>query len=138
MSKKKLVRCHLRSPGEASYARYVPLTEFKLWRYFITNAHGKIVDGENISLWMDVDSFSGNPGFQGRPTVEVTRVQVEYWDEAKETTTHSERYFPSADYPAIKEIFLGHYPEKINGDHPVSKRRVTETNGYYLLPPSTR
>ena len=134
---KKLVRCHLRSPGEAPYARYVPLTEFKLWRYFITNAHGKIVDGENISLWMDVESFEDNPGLVSRPTEAVTRVRVEYWDEAKETTSHAERYFPSSDYAAIRDIFLEHYPEKVNGDHLSSKRRVTETNGYYLLPPST-
>lgn len=135
--RKKLVRCQLRSPGGAPYTRFVPLIEFKLWQYFISHAHGKIVEGENISLWLDAESFRSNSALEGRPTESVLRVRVEYWDEAKQTTSHAVRYFPSDDYDCFREVFLEHYPEGASDDRLASKRRVTETGGYFLLPPAT-
>ena len=64
MTRIKIVKCTLRSPGEAPTARFVPLREFQLWKYYITHSHDKIVDGEEISIWVDAESYSEQPPVQ--------------------------------------------------------------------------
>ena len=53
MTRIKMVKCALRSPGEAPAARFVPLREFSLWKYYMTHAYDKIVDREEVSIWVD-------------------------------------------------------------------------------------
>ena len=78
MTKIKMVRCTLRSPGEAPAARFVPLREFQLWKYYMTHAHEKIVEGEEISIWVDADSYAEQPPAQARPLEAVVRVDL-WW-----------------------------------------------------------
>lgn len=134
MSKKKLVRCLLRSPGEAPYTKYVPLSEFKLWKYYMKNAHGKIIEGEDVSVWLDSASFDEAVSNGARPVESVTRISVEYWDAAEQTTNQVERFFPSDGYDDIRETFLTHYPDRSEDGKSIAQRRVSETEGYYLLP----
>src|SRR3989304_10570761 len=67
MTKIKMVKCMLRSPGEAPAVRYVPLREFQLWRYYMTHPHEKIVAGQEKSVWVDALSYSEQPPAQARP-----------------------------------------------------------------------
>ena len=53
MARIKMVKCTLRSPGEAPAPRFVSLREFRLWKYYMTHAYDKIVDGEEISIWVE-------------------------------------------------------------------------------------
>jgi len=135
MAKIKMVRCTLRSPGEAPAPRFVPLREFRLWKYYMTHAHDKIVEGEEISIWVDAESYSEQPPTQARPLEAVVRVDLQYWDKELNTATLVQRYFPLDDYDTIKDVFLGHFP-----DHPdpsgrtLARKRITETRGYYLHP----
>lgn len=135
MAKIKMVKCTLRSPGEAPAPRFVPLREFRLWKYYMSNAHNKIVEGEEISIWVDAESYSEQPPTQARPLEAVVRVDLQYWDKELNTATLIQRYFPLDDYDTIKDVFLGHFP-----DHPdssgrmLTRKRITETRGYYLHP----
>ena len=135
MTKIKMVKCTLRSPGEAPGARFVPLREFQLWKYYMTHAHEKIVDGEEISIWVDAESYGEQPPTQARPLEAVVRVDLQYWDQELSTATFIQRYFPLDDFDTIRDTFLLHFP-----DHPatagskLARRRITETKGYYLHP----
>ena len=135
MAKIKLVKCTLRSPGDAPGARFVPLREFRLWKYYMTHAHQKIVDAEEISVWVDAESYGEQPPTQARPLEAVMRVDLQYWDQDLNTATHIQRYFPLDDYDTIRDLFLEHFP-----DHPpaegrtLASKKVTETRGYYLHP----
>lgn len=135
MAKIKMVKCMIRSPGEAPAVRFVPLREFQLWRYFMTHAHGKIVEGSEISIWVDAQSYAEQPPEQARPLEAVVRIDVQYWDQDFNTANLVQRFFPLEDYDIIKETFLRHYH-----DHPapdgrtVARKRVTEIRGYYLHP----
>ena len=135
MTKIKMVKCTLRSPGEAPTARFVPLREFRLWKYYMTHAHEKIVDGEEISIWVDAESYSAQPPTQARPLEAVVRVDLQYWNQELNTATLIQRYFPLDDYDTIRDAFLQHFP-----DHPapagsrLARKRITETRGYYLHP----
>jgi len=135
MTKVKMVRCNLRAPGEAPAPRFIPLREFQLWKYYMVHAHDKIIESEEISLWVDADSYGEQPPVQARPLEAVLRVDLQYWDQGLNTATLIQRYFLLEDYDTIRDVFLGHFP-----DHPpsegrsVSTKRLTETRGYYLLP----
>jgi hypothetical protein len=135
MTKIKVVKCMLRSPGEAPGLRYIPLREFQLWRYYMTHAHEKIVEGQEISVWVDARSYSERPPAQARPLESVLRVDLQYWDPNLRTGALVQRFFPEEDYRSIREIFLGHYPNAPSPDgRGVVKKRINETRGYYIQP----
>lgn len=135
MSKIKMVKCTLRSPGEAPAARFVPLREFHLWKYYMTHVHEKIVDGEEISIWVDAQSYGEQPPTQARPLEAVVRIDLQYWDQGLNTATFIQRYFPLDDYDTIRDTFLRHFPDRpASAGTKLAKKRVTETRGYYLHP----
>lgn len=135
MTKIKMVKCTLRSPGEAPAARFVPLREFQLWKYYMTHAHEKIVEGEEISIWVDAESYGEQPPTQARPLEAVVRVDLQYWDQSLNTATLIQRYFPLDDYDTIKGPFLEHFPDQqAPAGSKLARKRVTETRGYYLHP----
>ncbi len=135
MAKIKVVKCMLRSPGEAPAVRYVPLREFQLWRYYMTHAHQKIVEGQEISIWVDARSYSEKPPAQARPLESVLRIDLQYWDRSLHTAALVQRFFPEEEYGAIRDVFLGHYPDVLFPDgRRVISKRFAETRGYYIQP----
>ncbi len=135
MAKVKLVKCYLRSPGEAPSLRFVPLREFFLWKYYMTHHHQKIVEGEEVSLWIDAESYSSAPPEQARPLEPVVRVDLQYWDTRRQTASLVQRYFPVEDYAQIRDVFLSHFPDATGpGRRPLSRRRLQETKGYFIRP----
>ena len=130
MARIKMVKCTLRSPGEAPAPRFVPLREFRLWKYYMTHAHDKIVDGEEISIWVDAESYSEQPPAQARPLEAVIRLGLQYWDQSMNTAAFSQRYFPFEDYDTIRDVFLQHYPDHPNPDgRTVGRKKITENPG---------
>jgi hypothetical protein len=134
MAKIKMVKCTLRSPGDAPAARFVPLREFRLWKYYMTHAHQKIVDGEEISVWIDAESYGEQPPTQARPLEAVMRVDLQYWDQSLNTATLIQRFFPLDDYDTIRDLFLEHFPDTLPEGRTLPSKRVTETRGYYVHP----
>lgn len=133
MAKIKMVKCMLRSPGEAPAARFIPFREYQLWKYYMIHAHEKIVESEEISFWVDALTYSEQPPAQARPLEGVVRVELQYWDRTMNTAAMAQRYFPLDDYESIRDVFLGHYPDD-GGGTALPKKRVTETRGYYVNP----
>ena len=121
--------------------RFVPLREFRLWKYYMTNAHEKIVEGEEISIWVDAESYAEQPPAQARPLEAVVRIDLQYWDNALNTAAFTQRYFPLDEYHSIREVFLKHFPDQPTSDgRTIARKKVTEIRGYYLHPrlPSVR
>ncbi len=135
MTRVKMVRCKLRAPGEAPAPRFIPLREFKLWKYYMTHAHDKIVESEEISIWVEADTYEEEPPTDSRPLEAVLRVNLQYWDRGINTATHIQRYFLLEDYDTIRDVFLSHFPDHPGADgRAFATKRLTETRGYYLLP----
>ena len=140
MPRVRIVRCYLRSPGEAPSVRFVPLREFYLWKYYMTHHHGKIVEGDETSHWVDVDTYGAKPPTQARPLEAVIRIDLQYWDSRRATAALVQRYFPRDEYDSIRDVFLGHFPDySTPSGRPVMRRRMQEIDGYYIHPliPST-
>jgi hypothetical protein len=135
MTKIKMVKCLLRSPGDAPAVRFIPLKEFQIWKYYMTHAHEKIVEGEEVSVWIDARSYAEQPPAQARPLESVLRIDLQYWDSQLHTVAMIQRYFPLDQYISIREVFLRHYPDVASPDGPgVIRRRFVETRGYYIQP----
>ena len=135
MSTIKMVRCNLRAPGEAPAARFIPLREFRLWKYYMVHAHDKIIEAEEISIWVDAETYEEDAPGEKRPTEAVVRVDLQYWDQGLNTATNIQRFFPLDDYDTIRDVFLGHFPDQPTPDgRTVANKRLTETRGYYLHP----
>lgn len=134
MAKVKMVKCMLRSPGEAPALRFVPLREFQLWKYYMTHAHEKIIEGHEISVWVDALSYGEKPPVQARPLEAVLRVDVQYWDPALHTAGFVQRFFPADEYNEFRDTFLQHYPDAPAVDGRTMRKRVAEVRGYYIHP----
>lgn len=135
MARVKLVKCYLRSPGGAPSIRFVPLREFNLWRYYMMQRHRKIVEGDEVSVWVDADTYGSTPPRQARPLEHVVRVDLEYWDATKQMVTPVQRYFPMEEYDGIREVFIRHYPDAAGpSGRPVSQKRIQEIRGYFIRP----
>jgi hypothetical protein len=135
MTRIKMVKCMLRSPGDAPAVRYVPLREYQLWRYYMTHAHEKIVEGHEISIWVDARSYAEQPPAQARPLESVLRVDLQYWDPALNTAALIQRFFPLDEYDNFRDAFLKHFPDPPSPDgRSVMRKRVMEVRGYYIQP----
>jgi hypothetical protein len=101
----------------------------------MTQRHGKIVEGEEFSMWVDSRSYGASPPRQPRPLETVVRVDLSYWDASRDVVTPVERYFPFDEYGQFRETFLSHYPETRAPDgRPLAKRSAQEIEGYYISP----
>ena len=110
MARLRMVRCFLRSPGEAPSLRFVPRREFFLWKYFMTHRHGKIVEGEENSIWVDAETYGMAPPAQAMPLEPVVRVDLQHWEARRKEASIVQRYFPAEEYDSIRDIYetLGH------------------------------
>jgi hypothetical protein len=135
MARVRIVRCYLRSPGEAPSLRFVPLREFNLWKYYMTHHHGKIVEGGETSYWVDAETYGSAPPQQARPLEPVVRVDLQYWDQSHQTANLVQRFFPLEEYDIIRDVFLRHFPDQeTSTGRPVMRRRVSEVRGYFIRP----
>ena len=135
MARVRIVRCFLRSPGEAPSLRFIPLREFNLWKYYMTHHHGKIVEGGETSYWVDAETYSSAPPRQARPLESVIRVDLQFWDESHKTANLVQRFFPFEEYDVIKNVFLSHFPDQEpSTGRPALRRRVKEVRGYFISP----
>jgi hypothetical protein len=111
------------------------LREFFLWKYYMTHHHGKIVEGDETSHWVDAETYAAAPPHQARPLEPVVRVDLQYWDAHRRRPGLVQRYFPLEEYGAIRDVFLSHFPDNSNAKGPpVLRRRVRELSGYYIHP----
>ncbi len=110
MASQKLVRCEIRKAGSDSEAtvRYVPLEIFGLWEFLMRVKHQFDVSRTVASLWIDVDE---NPeaAYGENQYERVTEVQLLRYSERDGMFGRVSRYFPTAEYPRLKELLLRHY-----------------------------
>lgn len=121
-----LVRCRLDGPEAAlaSSLRFVPLSEFELWRFLMETRHRRRVTVEAVSLWMAEEAAVWNSGFAPEELEPVLRVQIEL-PGPHGFRVPVERFFPAETYPRAQEALLSHIPG--GGSAP-----VTATPGYFL------
>jgi hypothetical protein len=109
MASQKLVRCEIKRPGGgAGTVRYVPLEIFGLWEFLMRQKHQFEVSASVASLWIDVDE---NPevAYGENQYERVTEVTLLRYSDADGMFSKVARYFPTDEYPALKNLLLKHY-----------------------------
>lgn len=122
-----MVRCRLDGPERESPAslRYIPLSEFELWRHLMETRHGRWVTVEDVSLWISEQSAWWNSGYAPDSLEPVLRVRFERPGPAG-VPIPIERFFPAETYPQAQEALLSHF------DDPSRPRRLSAMPGYFV------
>jgi hypothetical protein len=125
-----LVRCRLdgREAGAASAIRYVPLTEFGLWRHLMETRHRRRVRVEAVSIWVsDEAALRVDDQMAVEDLEPVLSVRVEL-SGPRGVAECVQRFFPAETYPQARAALLSHY------DGERRPRQVVTTPGYFLPP----
>jgi hypothetical protein len=127
-----IVRCRLSVESEEATAtlRYVPLSEFGLWKHLMESKHHRAVSVESLSIWIAEDAARWNSGFQAEDLEPVLRVRLDVSGPAG-VSIPVERYFPAETYPLAQEALLRHF------QGPSKPERMVATPGYFV-PASTQ
>ena len=131
MASQKLVRCEIRRPvstGDAT-VRYVPLEIFGLWEFLMRTKHRFDVTQTVASLWIDVNE-SPEAAYGENQYERVTEVELLRYSDRDGMFSRVNRYFPTSDYPALKELLLRHYEGA--SDPTAPQLQIKERQGIWI------
>jgi hypothetical protein len=122
-----IVRCRLSGEYDEATAnlRFVPLSEFELWKHLMETRHQRQVSVDAVSIWIPEDAARWNSGFQPEDLEPVLRVHLDV-SGPNGVCIPVERYFPAETYPLAQEALLRHF------QGPSRPERVVATPGYFV------
>lgn len=131
MASQKLVRCEIRKPEATGTAtvRFVPLEIFGLWEFLMRNKHRFEVNRSVASLWIDVEE-TPEAAYGENQYERVTEVQLLRYSEQDGMFSRVSRYFPTSEYPVLKELLLRHY-ESVS-DPSAPQLQLKEREGIWI------
>ncbi len=131
MASQKLVRCEIRRSDAAEDAtvRYVPLEIFGLWEFLMRNKHRFEVRRSVASLWIDVDE-TPEAAYGENQYERVTEVELLRYSDRDGMFSRVSRYFPTVEYPQLKELLLRHYESVSNPSAP--QLQIKERPGIWI------
>jgi hypothetical protein len=122
-----LVRCRLDGSEESSNLRYVPASEFDLWRHFMSTQHGRPVMVDEVSVWLPESPAILEANIDVEKLEPVLRVRFEKpAPEGSSTIVPVVRFLSLETYPEAKEALLGHFDADCRGT-------LEETPGYFVV-----
>ena len=123
-----LVRCRLggQDETESTAVRYVPLSEFELWRHLMETRHRRPVRVESVSVWVSEEAARSN-GLTADDLEPVVRLRLELPGPVG-VPVSVERYIPVETYPEAREVLLSHF----GGSR--RPQRVLAGAGYFVPP----
>ena len=131
MASQKLVRCEIRrsEAAEDATVRYVPLEIFGLWEFLMRNKHRFEVRRSVASLWIDVDE-TPEAAYGENQYERVTEVELLRYSDRDGMFSRVSRYFPTVEYPQLKELLLRHYESVSNPSAP--QLQIKERPGIWI------
>ena len=123
-----MVRCRLDGLDEGMTLRYVPLSEFELWRHLMETRHQREIRIEAVSVWLSEEAARWNSGFLAEDLEPVLRIHLEL-PGPEGTLRPVDRYFAAETYPTAQEALLSHFEGRPRG--------IVATPGYFV-PPAAR
>ena len=109
MATQKLVRCEIRrAESDASSVRFVPLEIYGLWEHLMRTKHQFEVTSNISSLWIDVDE-NPDAAYGENKYERVTEVTLLRYSAKDGMFDRVNRYFPTEEYPQLKNLLLRHY-----------------------------
>ena len=131
MSSQKLVRCEIRKRGSEGQpsVRFVPLEIYGLWEFLMRTKHQFEVVRSVASLWIDVNE-TPEAAYGENAYERVTEVTLLRYSERDGMFGRINRFFPSEEYPALKDLLLRHYEGVAEPGEPGAQ--VKERQGIWI------
>lgn len=127
-----MVRCHLDGSEASRNVRYVPASEFELWRHFMASQYGRPVTVDEVSVWLPEDPAILDDDVDVEKLQPVLRVRFEKpAPEGAPTIVPVVRFLPTETYPEAKEALLGHFDQDC-------RKSLEETPGYFVTGTDSR
>ncbi len=106
-----MARCRLDAleQGIPDSLRFVPLSEFDLWRHLMETRHGRRVLLESVSVWMPEGPGLSEHGLEFEDLEPVVRVHFDRPGPFG-IPVPVERFFPAETYPRARAALLSHWP----------------------------
>lgn len=122
-----MARCRLDGPDREvpDSLRFVPLSEFDLWRHLMETRHGRRVLLESVSVWMPEGPDLAEHSLDVEDLEPVVRMRFERSGPLG-SAVPVERFFPAETYPLARAALLSHLP----AGQPVSAVHVSP--GYFV------
>jgi hypothetical protein len=109
----KLVRCRVDKPEPCPSGpeiRFIPQTEFELWKFMVTRQYAFTVSEEKIYLYLSRREYEAHEALYSRlPQVALNKITLYFFLKADQILVPVVRFFPHEQYPAIKPVFLSHF-----------------------------
>ena len=117
----KLVRCRVDKPDSCPSGpeiRFIPQTEFDLWKFMITRQYQFLVSEEMIYMYISRREYEAHEALYSRlPQVAVNKITLYFFLKADQILVPVVRFFPQEQYPAIKPVFLNHFKDFEDRNH---------------------
>jgi hypothetical protein len=124
----EMVRCRLGDVLDGAAQRYVPLSEFGLWKYLMETKHRKEVLIDAVSLWVPEEPTLWSSGVTAEDLEPVVRIRF-MAEGLLGAPVPVERYFAALSYPQAQEALLAHYTRG------QARLELVATAGYFLPTP---
>ena len=126
-----MVRCHLDSVEDDPHAvRYVPASEFELWRFLMETRHRRAVTVDEVSVWVPDAVSDWYRDLDVLELAPVLRIRFEK-PGPDGTPVPVERFFPAETYREARAAMLAHFD-------PRCRWTVTAAPGYFVPAACTR
>lgn len=121
-----MVRCRLDRDEDrpARGLRFIPATEFDLWRHFMETRHVRLVTVDQVSIWMPETADVWDDEVDVDAMEPVLRLRFEKI-QPDGLPVRVERFLPTETYPEAKAALLSHFD-------PSCRRSVRATPGYFV------
>ena len=119
-----MVRCHLDGSEDSHNVRYIPASEFELWRHFMSTQYSRPVTVDEVSVWRPESPEMLDDDIDAETLEPVLRVRFEK-PGPEGSIVPVVRFFPYETYPEAKEALLSHFDEDC-------QESLDETPGYFV------
>ena len=119
-----------------SDVRYVPLVEYDLWKFLMSQRHNFAIKEEEYTIWIDEEEYEKKKGLYPDKNLEfVNRIIVYLFAKSDNMIFSVNRYFPKKNYDKVKQTFLSHLAKSNKQEQSRPKRditidRIVEIEGY--------
>lgn len=118
---------------DESNERYIPMTDYNLWKYFITTNHNFRVIKEIISRWINQEEAEKHPDRYEAGSLEpVKRLELTFYSRRRKVRRRVIRFIALKNYEKIKQIIIKNIQEHGMVDTENEPFNVIEEDGYWV------
>jgi len=118
---------------DESNERYIPMSDYNLWKYFITTNHNFRIIKEIISRWINEEEVGKHSDRYEADCLEpVKRLELTFYSRRRNIRRRVIRFIPEKNYEKIKQIIIKNIQEHGMVDMENEPFNVIEEEGFWI------